>query len=402
MLRALAFVLAAAAVSACAASAEDPDEESSSAAATTARPSDPDATRATRTVLANLHSFDRSSADPFDHRILLGQQEFDVSNRSRSGVVPVASDLEQLAGRPPALVSYELSHAHDATTAFDADAFRRGAPQLRELVLDKHRRGILVSLVWHMRCPRSYGDRDQYSSAECPSQYVLEELLAEKSNGMPGVLFHEWRSMLDALADFLWSLKDERGDLVPVQLRPFHEMNGDWFWWGRDNSDDAYRAAWRETVTYLRDGRGLHNVLWVFSPNAPSSSPFERQYPGDAYVDVVAFDRYDLGGAAFADVLRGDLRVIADFARRHGKVAAIGEIGGRLTDETWFTRSLLAPIAQHGSSFAYVTLWRNAPWEKFIPERGDGPIADDFTRFARDPMVLGGGVHNLYSPLHAR
>jgi hypothetical protein len=149
-------------------------------------------------------------------------------------------------------------------------------------------------------------------------------------------------------------------------------------------------------------------VLWVFSPANPSSAPFEPYYPGDAFVDVVAFDRYDSGGGTFGPLFTEDLRVVGDFAKRRRKVAAIAEVGANLTDldpfetERWFTQSLGVSIARRGRSFAYVALWRNAPWEKFVPESDDGEIAGDFVRFARDPFVLVGGVHNLYAPLHVR
>jgi mannan endo-1,4-beta-mannosidase len=212
--------------------------------------------------------------------------------------------------------------------------------------------------------------------------------------------------MLDALTDFLWSLKDERGELIPVQLRPFHEFTGKWFWWGRDNGGTSYAAVWREMVTYLRQGRGLHNALWVFCPAAPSDGGnFERFYPGDDYVDVVAFDRYDLHDGGFARGYEADLRQVGAFARTHKKVAAVAEVGVDLgrgsVDPAWFTRSMLAPLTAPGRSFAYVALWRNAPWEKFVPEPGDGAIADDFKRMATDRAALLGGEHDLYTPLHA-
>jgi hypothetical protein len=403
----LALVLGSAA---CAAPSDDDEAGSAEAAATGttgALPADPRATAATRTVLANLHSFDFGSTDPFDRRILVGQQEADVSNRSANGLSLVPSAFEELAGRAPALVSYELSHLYKtSTSAFDAAAFRAGAPALRARILEHHASGTLVSLVWHLKCPKAHAtDADKFAPGDCPRDYRLEELLERKGDGTRGAHFVEWRAMLDALTDFLWSLKDEQGQLVPVQLRPFHELTGNWFWWGRDNGGGAYAAVWREMVTYLRDGRGLHNALWVFCPAAPSDSGFESFYPGDDYVDVVAFDRYDFGDGAFARGYEADLRRVGSFARGHRKVAAVAEVGTDLgrrgnADPTWFTRAMLAPLRSAGRSFAYVAIWRNAPWEKFVPEPGDGAIADDFVRMTNDPAVLVGGEHNLYTPLH--
>ncbi|MBX3234256.1 MAG: hypothetical protein KIT84_04165 [Labilithrix sp.] len=372
----------------------------------TARPADPGATAATRTVLANLHSFDFASGDPFDRRVMIGQQEPDVSNRA-SYATPVVPDVERLTGRTPALVSYELSNAdRGARTMFDAAAFRAGRDTLRDLVRAQARRGALVSFVWHMRCPKAaVTDRDLFAPNECPRDYRLEELLARKPNGREGAHFREWRAILDELAELLWSLKDDDGEPIPVQLRPFHEFTGNWFWWGRANGASAYAAAWREMVSYLRDGRGLHHLLWVFAPDSPSSNGgWESYYPGDDFVDVIAFDRYDHNDGRFARGYDGDLRAVGSFAKRHGKVAAVSEVGfnlgahGTNANPTWFTQTMLAPLRKHG--FAYAALWRNAPWEKFIPEPGDGAIANDFARMASDDATLFAGTHDLYLPLH--
>ena len=27
-------------------------------------------------------------------------------------------------------------------------------------------------------------------------------------------------------------LKDRKGTFIPVIFRPYHELNGSWFWWG--------------------------------------------------------------------------------------------------------------------------------------------------------------------------
>lgn len=372
-------------------------------------PSDPTATPETKTVFHNLASFNFGSVDPFDHRTLIGAQDADVSNRSTNGLTKVSSDIANVTGKSPGLVGYEVSSVYKgALSMFDTNAFRSGRHALRELVIDKHRQGTLVSLVWHMRCPKSSAnDRDLFAPNDCPADYNLEELLARKANGQEGRHFREWRALLDELAELLWSLKDSQGRLIPIQIRPFHELTGHWFWWGAArNSGATYAAAWREMVTYLRDGRGLHNVLWVFCPAAPTSNGFEAFYPGDAYVDVVSFDRYDFNDDAFARGYEADLRKIGGFARAHKKLAAVAEIGrdldrfGANSDPTWFSRSVLGPLKAQGRSFAYVALWRNAPWEKFIPEPNDGAIADDLKAMASDSGALMSGRHDLYLPLH--
>lgn len=84
----------------------------------------------------------------------------------------------------------------------------------------------------------------------------------------------------------------------PVLLRWAHEMNGNWYIWGRrdGNSPAQYIAAWRHLHDLLV-AAGATNVQWVWSPAVAedAESAFEPYYPGDAYVDWVALDGYNQG-----------------------------------------------------------------------------------------------------------
>lgn len=82
---------------------------------------------------------------------------------------------------------------------------------------------------------------------------------------------------------------------VPVLLRPYHEMNGDWFWWG-GKTPGSYQQLWQIMYNYLVNTRGLHNLIFVWSPSTwtPNGSEVPwNYYPGDAYVDIVAVDDYN-------------------------------------------------------------------------------------------------------------
>jgi hypothetical protein len=89
-----------------------------------------------------------------------------------------------------------------------------------------------------------------------------------------------------------------------VYLRPMHEMNGNWYPWGGSvnaNSAADFVRAWRRLHGIFRRV-GARNVRWVWSPYADDvpatpGNVFERYYPGRAYVDVLALDGYNWGGA---------------------------------------------------------------------------------------------------------
>jgi mannan endo-1,4-beta-mannosidase len=95
-----------------------------------------------------------------------------------------------------------------------------------------------------------------------------------------------WMRELDTLAAGLGELQ-EAG--VVVLWRPFHEMNGDWFWWGGQDPT-AFIRVWRHMFDYFTKTKGLNNLLWVYSPNHGKRAA--AYYAGDDYVDLVGLDAY--------------------------------------------------------------------------------------------------------------
>ena len=87
-----------------------------------------------------------------------------------------------------------------------------------------------------------------------------------------------------------------------VYLRPFHEMNGNWYPWAgtaEGNSPAKLIAAWRH-VQQIFAARGATNVKFVWCVNNDSvpdttANAIEAYYPGDAYVDFTALDGYNFG-----------------------------------------------------------------------------------------------------------
>jgi hypothetical protein len=88
-------------------------------------------------------------------------------------------------------------------------------------------------------------------------------------------------------------------------LRWGHEMNGNWYPWDGFHNGANAAAATKYIATYrhihdLFVAAGATNVLWVFSPNVDSVpgdawNQWSNYYPGDSYVDWMAFDGYNWG-----------------------------------------------------------------------------------------------------------
>ncbi len=114
------------------------------------------------------------------------------------------------------------------------------------------------------------------------------------------------------------SLKQLRDAGVPVLWRPYHEMNGDWFWWGNKNN---FNQLWNIMYDRFVNTHQLNNLLWVWSPNAPNSYtvPYTPKYPGDDKVDILAVDIYN------NDFKQSHYEGLLELARN--KPIAIGEHG---------------------------------------------------------------------------
>jgi beta-mannanase len=93
----------------------------------------------------------------------------------------------------------------------------------------------------------------------------------------------------------------------PIYIRPFHERNGKVYPWsigkqGDDAQADAnFIAAWRRVVNIFRQ-QGANNAkfVWCYNDTAHPNDQWNQPsslYPGDSYVDWVAFDGYNRGSA---------------------------------------------------------------------------------------------------------
>jgi hypothetical protein len=161
-----------------------------------------------------------------------------------------------------------------------------------------------------------------------------------------------------------WAQK-ARAYRFPFLFRPWWEMNGDWYPWGRDPD---FVAAWRHFHD-LVVAEGATNVTWAWVVNGlwddPLSDP-TPYYPGDAYVDWVGLDSYNWGESPVQDdswetpeeVLTPTIELLERIAP--GKPICICEVastefGG---DKSGWIRDLLAEyLPQHPEVKAF--LWFN-------------------------------------------
>jgi mannan endo-1,4-beta-mannosidase len=348
------------------------------------QPIDGGATAQTRALYARLHRL--------DDRIMFGHQD-DLAYGVNWVNEPGRSDVKETAGAYPALYGWELGDLgrEGATENLDGVSFEN----IKGWIKDVYRRGGVSTISWHMMNPATGG-------SSWDTTRTVPEML-------PGGDHHdEYKRLLDDFAAFAGDLETDGGFLgigggepIPVIFRPFHEMTGGWFWWGRGNvTPKNYKKLWRFTVDYLRDEKGVHHLLYAYSPDAQErmSSPeaYYRHYPGDEYVDILAFDNYvDLQEEGASDSLATYIRWLVDEAEARGKVPAFSETGYEgIPDSTWWTGKLLPALDadEQTRQLAYVLTWRNANKNQkdghfFAPYPGH-PSAPDFRAFKQDPLIL--------------
>ena len=217
----------------------------------------------------------------------------------------------------------------------------------------------------------------------------------DKTAAVPAILEggeqrEKYELWVGRLAEFLNSLIDRNGNVIPVVFRPYHEMNGSWFWWGGENvSPEDYKQLWKETQQLLWQNN-VHSLLYAYSPNTISSvEEFDKYYPGDDFVDMFGVDIYNhSGNEAFTKDVKRNLEIVREKALLANKPFALTETGNNNfgEDPEWWTQTLYPGIKDSGA--AWLLLWRNArPAHYFATYPGE--ISEqDFKEFAELKDIL--------------
>lgn len=217
--------------------------------------------------------------------------------------------VKRMLKRYPALFGQDFGF--DAGGMWDGINFRQ---RIVDEAIRRHSEGFIISLMWHAVRPTE----DEPVTFEKSIQGELGD--AEwKELITPGTHLNErWRSQVDVVA---WFLKQLRTAGVPVLWRPYHEMNGEWFWWGKKPGPDGYKKLYRMLFDRFVHFHGLNNLLWVYNANEVRGGvdPYEAYYPGDDVVDILATDVYQGGFAEH------DYKQLLALAK--GKPIALGEVG---------------------------------------------------------------------------
>ncbi|CAG5074624.1 Mannan endo-1,4-beta-mannosidase [Dyadobacter sp. CECT 9623] len=337
---------------------------------------DSKATPETAALYQNMHKLAQK-------QILFGHQDatdYGHGWRDEEG----RSDVKLVTGSHPAVIGVDIA----SLTGRPAAVIERNKQRLKKLVTDTYIRGGVTTISWHFSNPVSGGGFNWKDSVSLPAvKYIIPT----------GQNHQDYKAILKDLSGWFKSLKGPKGEAIPLIFRPYHEFDGDWFWWGRAHcTPDEFKSLWKFTAGYLRDSLDVHNLIYAFSPDNKFNDveKYTERYPGNEWVDLVGMDNYgDVGrdGKYNLEQAIKKIKIVNDFALQNGKLAAMTETGlESVVNPVWYTDVLLKVLQTNQLNLAYVLLWRNdskSATHYYAPYPGH-PAEPDFKKFYNDDYTL--------------
>ena len=317
----------------------------------------PQHTKEAKQVLAKLRKAARHKTPMFGHQdALLYGQNWWINEKDS---LFERSDVYEVCGQYPYVLGLDLGKIEKGDDRnLDRCLFR----QMRKAAIMHYKRGGLVTISWHMSNPVT-----DSTTWDCTAGNVVRRIINEPE------LRNKYLLWLEKGASFFNQLVDDRGKPIPILFRPFHECNMNGFWWsGHSCFDEEYIELWKLTFDFFVNKKKMYQLLWVYSPyDIKSEGELASHYPGDEYVDVVGYERYQsgaltfkLGAERYVNGVRKGIDVTLNFAKPRKKVVAFTETGfAGVPYDKWWTEAFGKAIK--GKEIAYVTLWRNGLSESY-------------------------------------
>lgn len=289
-------------------------------------PANPNATPEARALLALIYSISGKYT-------LTGQHNFPASGSRNSRFAA------WYGGQTPVIWSTDMGFAREG----DKDSYL-SRPQIVKEAIRQHRMGSLVTICWHAVPPTAdepvtfqpAGPHHPDSLASVQGQLTdrqFQDLLT------PGTsLYKKWAVQVDTIAFYLKQLQEAH---VPVLWRPYHEMNGDWFWWGGRIGEFSTARLYRQLFDRMVHYHKLNNLIWVWNVDRPTTPvrKFSNFYPGNQYLDILSLDVY---GSDFRQAYYDSLLALSK-----GKPVALGEVGNPPSPE----------VLRNQPRWAYWVIW---------------------------------------------
>lgn len=325
---------------------------------------DPDATPEAQSLMKYLKSV-------YGSHIISGQQE--IYGGGNDGNMELEFEwLQEKTGKQPAIRGFDFMNYNPLYGWEDGTTDR-----VIEWV--NNRNGIATA-SWHINVPidfENYTLGDAVDWKECTyKNYQSSNSTFNTANAVvEGTKEYEYfMAAVEDLAEQLLILQENN---VPLLFRPLHEAQGNegnygdgtaWFWWG-DRGPEVYKELWKLLYTTLTETYGLHNLIWEFNSYNYANSP--SWYPGDEYVDIVAYDKYNVENNRDDGLTSGP------------NVSAISAIFNYLVELTDGRKMVAMSENDTVPTIENLTV-ENAGWLYFCPWYGDHLMSERY----QDPATL--------------
>lgn len=151
---------------------------------------------------------------------------------------------------------------------------------VNERAIQWHRKGGVVTICWH--CGSAFSG--EWSDCKETDITDWEKALTEGTE--------EYEALIAGMDKGAKALKELQKLDIPVLWRPFHEFDGDWFWWSR-GGNESFIKLWRIMYDRYTNHWGLDNLIWVLG-YSHKMEKVRDWYVGDEYCDIIGADTYDI------------------------------------------------------------------------------------------------------------
>jgi Glycosyl hydrolase family 26 len=351
------------------------------------------------------------------------------------------SDVKVMTGNLPAIMGFDgFKLQLDITDG----PHRKEEVETTVAALKLYREsGGILAFDWHLQpiMLPSYKERayrmDEFDNNPYIELMKKEKLFYRIANGFETKDKYWMAYETQRLKPMAQRLKQISADGSGIIFRPFHEVEGDWFWWGLKwlegnqslNGKEALMKVFVETARYLK--KELPNVLIAFSTdkldyishqNAKNEDEIAQRYADEfktflpknvadlALIDIYGMDLYTSKDNPEKSLnnFKIKLKGLSLLAQKDDKIAAITEAGnrglpseedGRQPTINYFNNYLNTWITDPDIHIAFAVIWQN--WSNnrdkkatdpddgyFIPVYKDSPAGKDFINYTSKKNVL--------------
>ncbi|TDG37290.1 hypothetical protein EZJ43_04010 [Pedobacter changchengzhani] len=372
-----------------------------------------------------------------------GDSDWEIKDRKdvANDISQQKSDVKEMTGKLPAIMGFDaFKLILDVTDG--ANRLEEVGANLAALKL-YHKNGGIISFDWHMQPILLPGYKERaYRMDETNNNPYIDLMKKEHpfyhiANGFANK--DKWWTTYETqrLKPMVARLKQISADGSGIIFRPFHEADGDWFWWGLKwlkgdlplNGKDALMKVFIESARYLK--HEMPELLIAFSTDkmdnvnqliAKNDTEIAQNYANEfssflpkdsadlALIDIYGMDLYTDKNDPKPSLQKFKLKLqgLSLIAKKDNKIAAITEAGnrGNPAEEdarqptiNWYNDYLSSWTEDKNIHVAYVVIWQN--WSNnrdkklsdpddgyFVPVYQNSPAGKDFIKYAKKKQTI--------------